>query len=300
PLVKWFSRVKVIVNIDGLEWRRNKWSRPVRKFLKASEYLAVRYSDADISDNAAIKRYTAITYRTLSHLIAYGADHVSPQSLTKEDYQQYPFLRSPYAFKVCRIEPENNIHTVLKAFAATRTKQLVVVGNWNNSAYGRDLRARYASTPNLHLLDPIYDQQALDKLRSNCFVYVHGHSAGGTNPSLVEAMYLGLPVIAFNVPYNRATTEETALFFKDAQSLQSLLDSTSLEAYRKIGHQLRSIAYRRYTWEAIANQYANLVLGFDYAYRKKPVYPAMRSLGHAELTKRGLGHLSHAAKLFYE
>ena len=119
--------------------------------------------------------------------------------------------------RVCRIEPENNVHVVLKAFAQLPEKTFVMVGNWNNSEYGKSMKADYGNYSNIHLLDPIYDQVKLDKLRSNCLVYIHGHSAGGTNPSLVEAMYLGRPVIAFDVSYNCVTTENKALYFKNGK-----------------------------------------------------------------------------------
>ena len=122
--------------------------------------------------------------------------------LSSEAIVKYPFLNAPFAFKVCRIEPENNVHVVLNAFDNIQNLHLVMVGNWDKSAYGMDLKANYQAHPTIHLLDPIYNQNQLDLLRSNATLYVHGHSAGGTNPSLVEAMFLGLPIIAFGVSYN--------------------------------------------------------------------------------------------------
>jgi putative lipase involved disintegration of autophagic bodies len=107
----------------------------------------------------------------------------------------------------------------------------VVVGNWHNSAYGRQLRADFAAYANLHLLDPIYDQAQLDVLRSNCYVYVHGHSAGGTNPSLVEAMSLGLPVLAFGVSFNKATTEHKALYFATKEELMQCIKTIGMRTW---------------------------------------------------------------------
>ena len=299
PFVKLFTRKKIIVNIDGLEWRRGKWSKPVKKFLKFSERMAVRFSDADITDNLSIQRYTAINYKTLSHLIEYGGDHTSTQKLTSEDYRAYPFLRKPYAFKVCRIEPENNVHLILDAFSAIKNKTLVIVGNWENSEYGIGLKKQYHHTTNLHLLDPIYDQKALDKIRSHCYVYVHGHSAGGTNPSLVEAMYLKLPVIAFNVSYNIATTENKAFFFSNKEELILLLEEKKIEDYQDNSSEMKSIAERRYTWSVIAQKYANLIHCFDYNYSKKSVWAKTTDFNHAWLLKKGMGHLKKPIP-FYE
>lgn len=299
PFVKLITRKKIIVNIDGLEWRREKWSYPIRKFLKFSEYLAVKFSDADITDNLAIQRYTAINYHTLSHLIEYGADHTARVKLEKQDYKAYPFLGKPYAFKVARIEPENKIHVVLQAFAKAKSKTLVVVGNWNKSEYGKQLKEQYANVTNIHLLDPIYDQTALDKLRSNCFTYIHGHSAGGTNPSLVEAMHLELPVLCFDVPYNRATTENQSMYFKDSDALVDLLNDLQFEDYRALAHRMGKIAKRRYQWSVIAQKYANLILTFDYNYQKKSVWSEMSRMSYKKLQKSGLAH-QKSPHLFFE
>lgn len=299
PFIKLFTKAKIIVNIDGLEWRRNKWSKWTQRFLKYSEKVAVKYSDADITDNEAIKRYTAIHYKTASYLIAYGADHVSHQKLNKADYKKYPFLSRPYAFKVARIEPENNIELILGAFAQLPAKNLVVVGNWNNSAYGIRLKELYSVFKNLHLLDPVYDQTELDKLRSNCLVYVHGHSAGGTNPSLVEAMHLKLPVMAFDVSYNRATTSNKALFFNDAKSLINLLEVVEFDQLKAVGNALYKVAKYQYTWKRISNRYSAIIEAFDYAYKKPTLQRKNTRMSYPKLLKTGYAHLENT-KFFYE
>lgn len=259
PFVRWFTRKKIIISIDGIEWKRNKWSKMAKWYLWVAEWMAVRYSHADISDNESIQNYTAIRYKTLSQIIEYGADHTMAVSPTSTDREQYPFLAHPYAFTVCRIEPENNIHLILDAFAQLPKHTLVMVGNWTNSDYGIALRQQHQQHSNIRLLDPIYDQRQLDLLRSNCLVYVHGHSAGGTNPSLVEAMYLGLPIMAFDVTYNRTTTERKALFFRTADELVGHIRNTSIADLKQQAAILKAIAHRRYSWSVIAQKYAFLV-----------------------------------------
>lgn len=259
PFIKWFTNKKIILNIDGLEWKRNKWNFWVKKFLKFSEYLAVKYSDIEITDNAAIQKYTSLHYKTLSSLIEYGADHATRVPITDFDKKQYPFLNGLYAFSVCRIEPENNIHLILKAFSELPEKKLVIVGNWDNSAYGVSLRKKYGQFENIILIDPIYEQRNLDILRSNCYVYMHGHSAGGTNPSLVEAMYLGLPVVAFDVSYNRATTEDRAFYFSDVESLKAIVEQNEVIHYKGNRLVMKIVADERYTWDVIAEKYAAVI-----------------------------------------
>jgi glycosyltransferase involved in cell wall biosynthesis len=134
----------------------------------------------------------------------------------------------------------------------------VIVGTWNDSQYGRDLRHRYDGVPHLHLLDPIYDQRRLNALRSGCVVYVHGHSVGGTNPSLVEAMAFSLPILAFDVVYNRATTEDRAMYFSDSESLREHLRTASGARWAATGREMKRIAGERHTWRRIVGQYRAL------------------------------------------
>ncbi|MEO1627271.1 MAG: glycosyltransferase, partial [Bacteroidota bacterium] len=180
-------------------------------------------------------------------------------SIREEDAKAYPFLNAPYAFGVARIEPENNIHLLLEAFRAHRDLPLVIVGNWNRSDYGRQLRRQYAGCENIHILDPIYEPSHLNLLRSNAKVYLHGHSAGGTNPSLVEAMYLGLPILSYDVIYNRITTEHKAMYFTDTMDLQLQLIKLSSADLHNCSLAMQRIARRRYRWSVIANKYCKLV-----------------------------------------
>jgi len=249
PLVKLFSRKKVILHIDGLEWKRAKWSPKARKFLKLSEKIGCRYSDVLIADNKEIKTYIAREYGLDSALIEYGADHIIKHTGERNGDE--------YAFSVCRIEPENNIHLILEAFSRSAVP-LKLVGNWEHSDYGRNLLKEYAAFPNITMLPPIYDQHRLDQLRANCKVYIHGHSAGGTNPSLVEAMFLKLPVIAFDVSYNRATTEEQALYFKETGELTGILNGLSGIDLEGLAAKMEQIAEQRYKWSIIAEKYKRI------------------------------------------
>lgn len=258
PFVRLFSKKRIIVNIDGLEWKREKWGKGAKWFLKFSEKLAVKYADAVVSDNKVIQEYVKIEYGKESVLIAYGADHVTLEPLNEQLITQYPYLEQHYAFKVCRIEPENNIHMILEAFKFFGQLNFIVIGNWSNSEYGRMLKSHYIDVNNIFLLDPIYDQKILNQFRSNCRLYVHGHSAGGTNPSLVEAMYLGLPIMAYGVEYNNATTHNKAMYFYNAQELVGLLENVNDTQLCGTAADLQAIARNEYTWAKITESYAKL------------------------------------------
>jgi glycosyltransferase involved in cell wall biosynthesis len=299
PFVKFFTNKKIIISIDGIEWKRDKWSLLAKLYLWWAEKIAVRYSHIDISDNESIQDYTALRYETLSRVIEYGADHTLQVTPNQEDYTKYPFLKNDYAVKVCRIEPENNVHVVLEAFKQLPNSNLVVVGNWNNSEYGKNLKEEYGNFPNIHIYDPIYDQRKIDLIRGNAALYVHGHSAGGTNPSLVEAMYLELPIIAFNVSYNKTTTENKAIYFSTSKELVAQLKIVSETEMGKLRKEMKEIALRRYTWEKISNQYDLLIKEAIAIDRKSSVYSEIQKLDTKFLKENNLSHLQNN-NLFYE
>jgi glycosyltransferase involved in cell wall biosynthesis len=258
PLAHLFGK-RVILNIGGLDWKRAKWGRWASRFLKLSEAVAVKWADVLVADNAGIGSYLESEYGRQSVLIEYGGDHNSVPPITEERRQRYPFLDAPYAIAVARIQADNNIEMILEAFSQSPSHVLVMVGNWANSVFGRELKARYSNRANIHLLEAIYDLEELNTLRGHCAVYIHGHSAGGTAPSLVEAMYLSLPVAAFDVNYNLATTESAAHYFRDAAELAELMDCVSPAEWRTMRAVMKDIADRRYLWSIIADKYAALV-----------------------------------------
>lgn len=258
PILKPFIRATIICNIDGIEWKRDKWDIPTKKFLKFSESIAIKYSDEIITDNKGIANYVNSEYNRDSVTIAYGAsiDRNHNNTLLKK----YGLKRNEYFFKVCRIEPENNIELILDAFSQVKDQRIVIVGNWNNSRFGKKIFRKYESLSNITLLNPIYNQSDLNELRVNCKGYIHGHSAGGTNPSLVEAMGLKLSIIAFDVNYNRYTLDNNGVYFNNLEELIDELfqfDSRDIEMDREKIHET---FLNHYTKEKIAEKYAQLFL----------------------------------------
>jgi glycosyltransferase involved in cell wall biosynthesis len=299
PFIKFFTNKKVIISIDGIQWKKDNLNPIARWYLKWAEKIAIKYSNADISDNESVQDYTAMRYGTLSNIIEYGASHTSSVKPGAADKEIYPFLAKPYAFNVCRIEPENNIHMILEAFSAMEKYILVIVGNWNNSHYGAALRKQYGSFENIIMMDPVYDQHQLDLIRSNAYLYIHGHSAGGTNPSLVEAMYLGLPIITFDVSFNRTTTENKAFYFNSAATLIKIIENTRIVELKEQSLLMKEVAYRRYTWAVITEKYNYLFHRVIKSHKKISVRPATKFLGEKKLAEYGLQHLQ-SNSLFYE
>jgi len=256
PLVRLVSSARIITNVDGIEWKRNKWRGVAKWFLRFSEKMAARYSHEVIADNQGIADHIEARYNTPCRVIAYGGDHAlseAPQPVTGLD------IPDSYAFALCRIEPENNVEMILEAVSALPARHLVFVGNWKSSAFGQNMLARFGQMPNLNLLDPIYELGKLRTLRAGAEVYIHGHSAGGTNPSLVEMMHFGLPVLAFDCVFNRFTTDGKAAYFSDAGGLARQLSKMAPEKAAAIGADMARLAQARYTWAKIGEAYFGLL-----------------------------------------
>lgn len=255
--------LRLILNPDGAEWKRGKWNFWVKMFLKISERLGVRFASHVIADSTIIKNSLSVDYGVNSSMIAYGGDHVSRVPLSDSTAEKYKIAAYNYCFKVCRIEPENNLDMILDSFAKSGYR-LIVVGNWNYSQYGVNLRKKYSRSSNITMIDPIYDQHSLNEIRSNCRLYIHGHSVGGTNPSLVEAMCLGLCVLAFSVNYNKSTTKDSALYFSTANELTALIkniyDDESLQ--KKIGARLFELGHENYCWKNIVSKYNKILSSY--------------------------------------
>jgi len=255
PVLRLFSRARIVTNIDGLEWQRDKWNRLAKRILRWSEATAVRWSHLVIADNQAIADHVHATYGKPCAVVAYGGDHavVNPTALGEESLLRGA-LPAQYALGLCRIEPENNVHVILEAFGRL-DMPLVFVGNWDSNGYGHELRARYSDCSNIHLVGPIYEAGTLFAIRQGAQLYVHGHSAGGTNPSLVEMMHFGCPVFAFDCAYNRYTTENKARYFRTSKDLSAALCAMTASDAARVGASMREIARRRYTWATIAQEY---------------------------------------------
>ena len=252
---------RIIVNVDGLETRRDKWTGFKRWFLERSEALAVRHAHVVVSDNQGIADMVQARYGRASTVIAYGCDHVlqlprgQAHALVQERFGLVP---EGYLLTVARIEPENQIAEMLQAFLASPQPLYVLVGNFSATPLGRELLARYQGEPRIRFIDSLFDPQALAALRACCHIYLHGHSVGGTNPSLVEMLPYGRPLMVFDCSFNRYTLDNEGGYFTDVPSLMRQLQCPA-EGTWVPGPSLAG----RYRWEAIADAYEALCHGAD-------------------------------------
>lgn len=244
---------RVVVNPDGIEWRRAKWNGAQRALLKLCEARAVRHADAVIADNPAIARHLKDRYRVAASYIPYGGDPLT--AIAPADIADLT-LPDAFALAVARAEPENNLALILDAFAARPDRPLVVLSNWSDTRTGRQLRAR-PWPPHIHLRDATYDPARLAAIRARAVCYIHGHSAGGTNPALVEAMWAGLPTAVFDCAFNRETTGGIAPVFGSADALAALLPDLARDT--GIGPRLAAMARDRYSWDRVTAAYFDLL-----------------------------------------
>ena len=262
--LKFIFRKKLIFNIGGIEWHKVRGSSYTAKLevlaKKWFERICVKSSDTVIVDNQVLFDYVKKEYHLDPILAEYGGDHAVYEPINSEISQKYPFLDKSYDVTVSRAQEDMNIHLVIDAYKSIPQRTLVVVSNWEISEYGKKLKTENLNKyNNIILLDAIYDLKILNAIRGNCEIYLHTHSLCGTAPSLTEAMSLKLPVICFDVPTNRASTEEKSYYFKDKESLKEILNSLNQSKIKQLGDNMYEIAARRYTWERIVSLYKNSI-----------------------------------------
>lgn len=243
-----FPRRKIILNVDGLESRRAVWGWSAKLLLATLEWIGVKTAHEIIADNRVIRTLVRRRYARSSCVIAYGGDHASiPTPLTAHENV------GDYFLSISRIVPENNVELILKSFAQSKLA-LVYIGNWNASVLGCRLRDQYRSSANLRLLDPIYDTHELARWRANAIAYVHGHSVGGTNPALVEALFWARSILAFDCGFNRATLKGRFNYWRDSSELADLARGGSVHPTSDDVADLRA----DYMWRQISARYAGL------------------------------------------
>jgi glycosyltransferase involved in cell wall biosynthesis len=249
-------RVPVATHVDGLEWRRAKWGPTGRRYYRAAEALSVRWSDALIADARGISDYYREEFAAPTELISYGAPVVAPGHDRLGELGLRP---EGYHLVVARLEPENHVHTIVDGFRRSRARlPLVVVGTAPYAdAYTRLVRS--LADERVQLLGAVWDQGLLDQLYANCLTYIHGHSVGGTNPSLLRAIGAGSPCLAFDVSFNREVVGDTGAYFSTADHVGREVERAEANSggQRARGAAARERA-REYDWDEVADAYERL------------------------------------------
>jgi glycosyltransferase involved in cell wall biosynthesis len=260
--LKYIYKKKIITNTDGVESIREKWS-PVNKILiKLSEKLAVHQSDYLIADSKGITQYLLAHYMKLSEnkvkTIEYGA--FINKYYGREFLEKYNLTHNEYYLVVCRLEPENNVDKIIDGYILSKTnKPLVIVGNITESSYISsiiDMRSE-----KVRFIGGIYDKEELSSIRYSAYAYIHGHSVGGTNPSLLEALGSGNISLCHDNVFNREVTNNLMLYFNDSEQVSELIkkvDNYSLQQ----ADRLKQIAVSRindyYNWPNMSTKYYQL------------------------------------------
>lgn len=272
-------RKKVIVNTDGIEWKRLAIRRPyfspawkflsvlVSWYLKLMERLAVKLSHAVIADSMEIKAYLEESYKAKNVVyISYGARELLnsdiPAEKEHEVLKSFDLSAGEYYLTVGRIVAENNIHKEIEGFKrASPDKKIVIVGNFNKKdKYTSYLIKLRDNEPRIIFLNPIYDKEVLGILRKNCYAYIHAYQVGGTNPSLLEQMLFKKPIIAYDVPFHREVLQGGGIYFKDADDLAKcigMLENGEIDLKGIEEWQIRRIQ-EEYNWDNVAEKYKSL------------------------------------------
>ena len=257
---RFFPRSAVIIsNMDGMEWKRVKYSKPVRRFLQFAEKLAVRHSDFLVADSEVIQQYLKERYQAESRFIPYGA--VSGAAVKEELLEGFGLKSKQYFMLMARIEPENNIEMILEGFHRSNlAHKFIVIGNFKNS-FGRRMWKKFEGDKRISFAGAIYDKGITHTLRAFCSMYFHGHSVGGTNPSLLEAMADGALIAAHDNAFNREVLDRDAYYFTSFTDVQGLVESiTVFPPSSMVENNLFKITCK-YNWPAVIGQYDEFITG---------------------------------------
>lgn len=251
------SKSVVVTNMDGLEWKRSKFSKTVQKFLLYAESMAVKRSDYLVSDSIGIQEYIFNKYNANSDYIAYGADAFNnPNSnLIKE----YNVKLNSYYLLIARMEPENNIEVILDGYCLSNSSDIFLVVGKTDNDFSQRLIEKYRKFEKIKFLGGIYNLSVLNNLRFFSKMYFHGHSVGGTNPSLLEAMASSAYIIAHNNIFNKAILEENALYFSSKEDIVSILQNgvDETEKVNCIKSNMNKII-NEFSWNKIGSSYEEL------------------------------------------
>ncbi|MDP4248724.1 MAG: DUF1972 domain-containing protein [Bacteroidota bacterium] len=253
----------IIYHMDGLEWQRSKYSHNTRKFLLYAEKLAVRLSDFHISDSPPIQSYYLDKYNLSTEYIAYGSELFT--EVNEEVLKNYELTPDSYLMLIARIEPENNIEMILQGFSLSNTEQqLLVVGNIENN-FGKYLTKKFGCDKRIRFTGSLYDDKITHTLRHYSHLYFHGHSSGGTNPSLLEAMASSCLIAAHDNVFNRTVLEKEAFYFSSAQDIKQLIEHKCHPETRTrmVSVNLKKIT-TKYNWEEIIDHYERYMLQCRY------------------------------------
>jgi glycosyltransferase involved in cell wall biosynthesis len=250
------ARIPVATHVDGLEWKRAKWGGTGRRYYRAAEAFAVRWSDALIADAVGIADYYRREFDAPTTLLTYGAPLIEPGADRLAELGLEP---GGYHLVVARFEPENHVDVIVDGYRRSpAAKPLVVVGS---APYSDEYTARVhgLADDRVRFLGGVWDQTQLDQLYSNCFTYLHGHSVGGTNPSLLRALGGGAAVLAFDVDFNREVTAESGRYWRDADDVAALVTAAEADpsGVYSDGVRARELA-TGYDWDAVATGYEQL------------------------------------------
>ena len=262
--------VKIMINPDGLEWKREKWNYLIKQYFKISERTMIKSSLVVVNDSLAIKEYVDNKYKKYhvdTTYISYGAylKDVKDTKKTKEFFKEKDIKENNYYLFVGRFVPENNIEYIIKEFMKTNIdKDLVIVSNVTENSFYNSLieKTNFLDDKRIKFVGGVYDDSILRYIRKYATAYIHGHSAGGTNPSLLEALSITDVNILYDVSYNREVGLDNVLYFnKNDDSLKDVIykvENFNKEEKEKYGILAKKRINEAYTWDIVAFKYKEL------------------------------------------
>ncbi len=253
--IKKKTKAIFVTNMDGFEWKRKKWNSFLKKFILYCEKRAIAYSDLIVCDNLALKNYYLkflINNKKIEY-ISYGAE--IPNKINEQDLKEFGLKEYGYYLSIARIEPENNIDTILEAYIMSKVKDpFIVIGNLNTK-HAKYLIQKYKIYKNIIFLGPLYNYKKLSVLRKYAKLYFHGYTVGGTNPSLLEAMASGAYIVAHDNEFNKAVLSDNGLYFKNKLDLKKIFENYDENLRKKFSKNNIEKIKKDFNWDLVAYKY---------------------------------------------
>jgi glycosyltransferase involved in cell wall biosynthesis len=258
-ILKFFSKKKIILFVHHTDLNRQASNVFSKYIFLLKETLALYNCHSIITNHESIQDQITAKYNLRPGLIEQGADHVEKIETTFTDHIRYPFLKYSYAFSFFEADSDNHIEAVLDGFKQIKNKYLVIVGDWEKTKYSLSIKNKYAGYSNIFMLNNTHDKRQLNLIRSNAILFIHSQKSDIYSTPMLEAMSIGMPVLAFESLDNKYLTEGKASYFRSNLDVKQYLNTSNMEIMRKNSFLMFNISSKRNKWSLISKKFESTI-----------------------------------------
>ncbi|MFY7653322.1 MAG: glycosyltransferase [Chitinophagaceae bacterium] len=258
PFIKWFTNTQTVVHINSIDETAGIKRLRDLLFYRFSLLIAIYFADKVVVADESLQTAIGMHYNKPSKIIPFGGNHIQRELPNFKQYKQYPFMYGKYALAVINNNQVKQTLSLLESFEIFTDYPLVVIGNWQQNNFCTTLYNKYSNHQNIYLINIPTQRSVYQQLIAGSYVYIHPHSSGGFSLSLIEAMHLGIPIVAYQCSSNKQLSFQKAAYYQNNEQLLACLSNSNEWFLQYSGKQLQALALENYTWDNAANQYISL------------------------------------------